>query len=80
MTNSRFSFKIISKDKKSKARAGEIVTPHGVIKTPSFVAVGTKGSVRSLSPQDLKDTQTQILFGNTYHLYLQPGEDIVQKF
>ncbi len=76
----KFAFKVIKKDIKSKARAGEIATPHGIIKTPSFVAVGTKGSVRSLSPQDLKDTKTQILFGNTYHLHLQPGEDIVKNF
>jgi queuine tRNA-ribosyltransferase len=75
-----FKFEIISKDKKSKARVGEITTAHGIIQTPSFVPVGTKASVRSLSPQDLKETKTQILFGNTYHLYLQPGEDIIKDF
>lgn len=73
-------FKIIKKDKKSKARAGKISTAHGIIETPSFVPVGTKASVRSLAPQDLKDIKVQILFGNTYHLHLQPGEDIVKDF
>jgi queuine tRNA-ribosyltransferase len=75
-----FKFEIITKDKKSKARVGKITTAHGIIQTPSFVPVGTKASVRSLSPQDLRDTKTQILFGNTYHLHLQPGEDVVRDF
>lgn len=75
-----FKFEIIAKDKKSKARVGKITTAHGVIDTPSFVPVGTKASVRSLAPQDLKDLNIQIVFGNTYHLHLQPGEDIVKDF
>jgi queuine tRNA-ribosyltransferase len=75
-----FSFRILHKDRSTKARAGEIRTAHGIIQTPSFVPVGTKASVRSLSPEDLKETNTQIIFGNTYHLYLQPGEDIVKDF
>jgi len=75
-----FGFEIIAKDKKSKARAGKITTAHGIIETPSFVPVGTKASVRSLSPQDLKNLQVQIIFGNTYHLHLQPGEDTVKDF
>jgi queuine tRNA-ribosyltransferase len=75
-----FKFEITAKDKESKARVGEITTAHGIIKTPSFVPVGTKASVRSLAPQDLKDLNVQIVFGNTYHLHLQPGEDIVRDF
>lgn len=75
-----FKFEIIAKDKKSKARVGKITTPHGIINTPSFVPVGTKASVRSLFPEDLKSLNMQLLFGNTYHLHLQPGEDIVQDF
>lgn len=78
--NAKFGFKIISKDAKSKARAGEITTAHGKILTPCFVPVGTKASVRSLSPEDLKNLNIQLLFGNTYHLHLQPGEDIVMDF
>lgn len=75
-----FKFKIFSKDRKSKARAGEIHTYHGMVKTPAFVAVGTRASVRGLTPSDLKETGTQILFGNTYHLHLRPGEETVREF
>jgi queuine tRNA-ribosyltransferase len=75
-----FSFKIIEKDKKSRARVGEIHTAHGVIETPSFVAVGTQATVKGLSPKDLKETGVQLLFGNTYHLHLRPGEDVVKEF
>ncbi len=75
-----FSFKILKKDSKSKARVGEITTAHGVIKTPAFVPVGTKATVKGLTPQDLKEAEVQILFGNTYHLHLRPGEDLVKDF
>ena len=75
-----FGFEIIAKDKKSKARVGRITTAHGIIETPSFVPVGTKASVRSLVPEDLESLRIQLIFGNTYHLHLQPGEDIVKDF
>lgn len=78
--NNSFKFEILHKDKKSRARVGRITTPHGVIETPSFVAVGTRASVRGLTPQDIRETGTQILFGNTYHLHLRPGEDLVKDF
>jgi len=63
----------------TKARAGEIHTAHGSIKTPVFMPVGTAGSVKSLSPDDLVDTGSQIILGNTYHLLLRPGMDIIQS-
>jgi len=75
-----FSYKVIKNDKKTKARVGKITTAHGVIETPQFVPVGTKASVRSLAPEDLKNLNIQLLFGNTYHLHLQPGEDIIKDF
>lgn len=75
-----FNFKILKKDGQSKARVGEIHTDHGIVETPAFVPVGTKATVRSLSPQDLKESGAQILFGNTYHLHLHPGEDVVKEF
>ncbi len=62
-----------------KARAGLLVTPSGTIKTPAFVPVGTKASVKGVSPEALKRMGAQVVLSNTYHLYLQPGEEIVKK-
>lgn len=73
------NFKIEKKLKNSLGRAGVIETPHGVIETPAFVAVGTKATVKSLNPDQIKDVGTQVVLGNTYHLYLQPGDEIVAK-
>lgn len=73
------TFKIIHKDKKTKARLGKLVTPHGIVETPSFNAVGTQASVKSLSPDDLKQIGVQVVLGNTYHLHLRPGENIIKK-
>lgn len=73
-------FNILHKDSGSKARVGEIHTAHGIIKTPAFVPVGTRASVRGLSAEDLKEIGVNLLFGNTYHLHLKPGEDIVKEF
>jgi len=67
-------------DKKSKARAGEIHTAHGIIQTPIFMPVGTVGSVKAVHFNDLKkDIGAQIILGNTYHLYLRPGLDTLQQ-
>lgn len=63
----------------TKARAGEIETAHGKIQTPVFMPVGTVGSVKSLSPHDLLDTGSQIILGNTYHLLLRPGMEVVES-
>lgn len=70
-------FKVISQ--KGKARAGVITTAHGKIKTPCFMAVGTKGSVKALDPVDLKRLGAQIILGNAYHLFLQPGHRLIEK-
>ncbi len=74
-----FKFTVESKDKHSKARVGELHTPHGVIKTPNFNPVGTQGTVKTLSAQDLEEIGAQIVLSNTYHLYLRPGVEIVEK-
>lgn len=73
-------FQIIAKDQNTNARAGELHTPHGIVETPAFVPVGTRATVRGLTPQDLREIGVQILFANTYHLHLRPGEDIVKEF
>lgn len=73
-------FEILGKDTQSKARAGEITTAHGVIQTPIFMPVGTVASVKSVHQRELKeDIKAQVILGNTYHLYLRPGTEILNK-
>ena len=73
-------FNIQTKDKDSNARAGEITTDHGKIQTPIFMPVGTVGSVKAVSQQQLKtDVNAQIILGNTYHLYLRPGLETLEQ-
>ncbi len=73
------SFSIVARDSKSRARAGVLTTRNGVIKTPAFVPVGTKAGVKGVTPAQLQDLGAQVVLANTYHLYLQPGEEIVKK-
>jgi queuine tRNA-ribosyltransferase len=73
-----FSFRTIKVCAQSGARIGELTTPHGVIETPVFMPVGTRATVKSLAPRDVKETGAQIILANTYHLYLRPGHKIVQ--
>lgn len=74
----KFNFEIIKKFGRL-GRAGKITTLHGDIETPSFVVVGTKATVKSLTPEMLESLGTQVVLANTYHLYLEPGADIVEK-
>ena len=67
-------------NKSGTARAGEFYLPHGKIQTPVFMPVGTQATVKALSPEEVKATGAQIILGNTYHLYLRPGCDIIGKF
>ncbi|NDE68371.1 tRNA-guanine transglycosylase, partial [bacterium] len=60
-------------------RAGKIETPHGVIETPAFITVGTKATVKALVPEQVVALGAQAVLANTYHLYLQPGEDVLRK-
>jgi queuine tRNA-ribosyltransferase len=75
-----FSFEVIAKSSESRARAGVIETSHGVVETPIFMPVGTLGSVKSVTPEELVEAGAQIILGNTYHLYLRPGCDIISRF
>jgi len=72
-------FKIIHKDKFTKARAGVIKTAHGAIETPVFMPVGTQATVKALSNEDLEHCKAKIILGNTYHLYLRPGMEIIRN-
>lgn len=74
-----FRFELIHKSKKSRARVGRIHTPHGIIDTPNFVAVGTNGTVKALDNSMLHDIGLQLMFCNTYHLMLQPGTEVVKQ-
>ena len=72
-------FELQHTDTSSKARAGKIVTDHGQILTPIFMPVGTVGSVKAVTQQQLKnDIHAQIILGNTYHLYLRPGLEVLE--
>ncbi len=71
------NFKIEKKIEGKLGRAGKIETPHGVIFTPAFVTVGTKATIKAMTPEELCDIGVQVVLANTYHLYLQPGDEIV---
>lgn len=75
---SEIDFKIEARAARSAARAGALTTPHGVIRTPAFTPVGTKANVKGILPEQLKLLGAEAVLANTYHLYLQPGEKIVQ--
>ena len=74
-----FKFEILHTSSKSAARVGRIHTPHGIIDTPNFVAVGTNGTLKSLDNELVNKIGLQLMFCNTYHLLLQPGRDVVRK-
>jgi queuine tRNA-ribosyltransferase len=75
-----FSFDILHKDEKTDARLGMINTPHGSVETPNFIFCGTKASIKNLSPRDFANEGTQIILANTYHLMLNGGADLMEKF
>ena len=78
MSKLHFSFELKAQDE--KARLGKIITSRGVIDTPTFMPVGTLGTVKGVFPEDLHDTGSQILLGNTYHLMIRPGIEILNEF
>lgn len=78
--DSRNHFEIIARAGESSARAGFLRTSHGTIETPVFMPVGTLGTVKSLSPEELMDAGARIILGNTYHLYLRPGCEVIGQF
>ena len=75
-----FNFNVIAESTTSPARAGVIQTAHGIVETPVFMPVGTCASVKSLTPEELSAIGAQIILGNTYHLYLRPGCDVIDRF
>ena len=73
-------FELLQKDPESNARRGRLTTLHGAIETPIFMPVGTQGTVKALSPDELYGLGAQIILGNTYHLFLRPGMDVIRDF
>lgn len=76
---SALTFKVETKSSNTKARTATLTTPHGTAKTPMFMPVGTLATVKHLSPEDLKNIQSQVILSNTYHLWLRPGEQVVKQ-
>lgn len=72
-------FRVVAEDPRTRARAGELVTPHGIVETPVFMPVGTQATVKTLAPSDLHDIGARIILANAYHLYLRPGTDVIRK-
>jgi len=72
-------FNIHHRDKKTSARTGDLKTDHGTIPTPVFMPIGTKASVKAISPDELTALESKIILGNTYHLYLKPGHELISK-
>ena len=76
-------FELLAQDRSAsggKARRGRLTTAHGVIDTPAFMPVGTQGSVKAMSPRELREVNAQIVLGNTYHLFVRPGLEVIKHF
>jgi len=73
-------FELLAQDWESKARHGRLTTAHGAIETPAFMPVGTQGSVKAVSPRELRELNAPIVLGNTYHLFVRPGIEVIKHF
>ncbi|MEG1087799.1 MAG: tRNA guanosine(34) transglycosylase Tgt, partial [Cetobacterium sp.] len=76
---SAIRYELIKTCKQSGARLGRLHTPHGVIETPIFMPVGTQATVKSMTPEELKEIGSQIILSNTYHLYMRPGHELIKE-
>jgi len=76
---SAIDFTLLKKDAGSNARLGSLTTPHGTIPTPIFMPVGTQATVKAMTPEELREVGAQIILGNTYHLYIRPGHELVRR-
>src|SRR5690242_20034142 len=73
-------FELLRQDRESKARRGRLTTRHGMIETPAFMPVGTQGAVKAVTPRELRELHAQIILGNTYHLFVRPGIEVIKHF
>ena len=74
------SFELLKVDPFSRARRGRLTTRHGTVETPIFMPVGTQGTVKAMTPDELCSVGAQIILGNTYHLFVRPGLEVIQHF
>jgi queuine tRNA-ribosyltransferase len=79
MSNAAVTYELIKTDKRTGARLGKLHTPHGTFDTPMFMPVGTQATVKTMSPEELKEMGAGVILSNTYHLWLRPGEEIVEE-
>ena len=79
MNSDSFSFRVLTTDADSSARLGLMTTPHGDVETPVFLPVGTQGTVKTLTPRDLRSAGASMILANTYHLYLRPGPELLSN-
>ncbi|MDF2910180.1 MAG: tRNA guanosine(34) transglycosylase Tgt, partial [Sporolactobacillus laevolacticus] len=79
MSNAAVTYELIKTDKQTGARLGKLHTPHGTFDTPMFMPVGTQATVKTMSPEELKEMGAGVILSNTYHLWLRPGEEIVEE-
>ena len=75
----KISYELLKEEQNTSARLGKIITKYGEYKTPMFMPVGTRATVKTLTPEELYDMNSGIILANTYHLWLRPGEDLVAK-
>ena len=73
-------FELLTQDRETKARCGRLPTAHGVVETPAFIPVGTQGTVKAMTPRELRELNAQIVLGNTYHLLVRPGISVIKHF
>src|SRR6516225_9502428 len=73
-------FEIVARDPLTRARTGLLHTPHGIVETPAFMPVGTAGTVKGMTQDDLEELGVRLLLANTYHLYLRPGHETIREF
>ena len=73
-----FDFELLHRDSESEARLGKMTTPHGEVETPVFMPVGTQGTVKGLTPETVHELGARIILGNTYHLHLRPGHELIR--
>ena len=75
----KIKYNLLHEEKHTKARLGTIETNYGIVETPMFMPVGTRATVKMLTPEELYEAKSGVILANTYHLWLRPGEDLIDK-